>query len=62
MSVTSKTVYYKVYFTCNIYFLKSTYFIFNKFKSNRFRVSLAVEYIMLQFRITGAWDHSVIKK
>ena len=56
------TVYYTVNFICNIHFLKSTYFIFNTFKSNRFRVSFAVEYILLQFRITGAWDHSVIKK
>ena len=30
------TVYYTVSFTCNIHFLKSSYFIFNQFKSNTF--------------------------
>ena len=30
------SVYYIVSFTCNIYFLDSTYFIFNQFKSNKF--------------------------
>ena len=30
------TVYYAVSLTCNIYFLNSTYVIFNQFKSNKF--------------------------
>ena len=30
------TVYYTVSFTCNIYFLNSTFFIFNQFKNNKF--------------------------
>ena len=31
-----KTVCYTVSFTSNMYFLNSTYFIFNQFKSNKF--------------------------
>ena len=34
-------------FTCNIHFLTSTYFIFNQFKSNKFCVSFAVEYMLI---------------
>ena len=40
------TVYYTVSFTCNVHFLNSTYFIFNQFKSNNFRVSFAAGYIV----------------
>ena len=36
-----------VSFTCNIHFLNSAYLIFNQFKSDKFRVSFAVEYIIL---------------
>ena len=34
--VVKLTVCYTVSFTCNIYFLNSTYFIFNEFKSSKF--------------------------
>ena len=40
------TVFHTVSFTCNIYFLNSTYFIFNQLKSNK--LSFAVQYIIKQ--------------
>ena len=42
----NSTVYYTVSFTCNMYFLNSTYFIFNQFMCKIFRVSFAVDYIL----------------
>ena len=38
------TVYYKVSFTCNMYFLNSTYFILLTLRVTNFRASFAVEY------------------
>ena len=49
------TVYHTVSFTCNIYFLNSTYFIFNQFKITNFRVSFAVGYIYI-------WSVSLLNK
>ena len=40
-----QTIYYTVTFTCNIYFLNSTYFILINLREQNFRVSFAVEYI-----------------
>ena len=40
------TVYFTVSFTCNIYFLNSTYFILISSRVTTFRVSFAVEYIL----------------
>ena len=41
------TVYYTVSSTCNIYFLNSTYSIFNQFKGKNIRGYFAAEYIKI---------------